>query len=227
MTETAARPEPTKTTRARTRDSQRGGRPHARTCVGCGTRASSSESQLEIVRIAFVPASDGALGCVVDIGRRGVGRGAWLHPRRACIENAARHGLARAARARVVVDAAGLFDAVGDAAETFARHLVSVGLRAKKAVVGTTAVENAGDAVLLLLCAADAAAVEHPAVVRKLASGQARVLGNKESLGALSGREAVGLIGITDQPLAEAISQAIAVSQSSRERGETSAIVRV
>ncbi len=197
---------------------------HERTCVGCGVRASRSDHRLELVRLALVENEVGELTPVVDLGRRGVGRGAWVHPRTRCLEQATRHGLARSARAAVSVELGALERSLVAAAERHAETLVAVGVRARKAVVGTAAVEEAGKRVALLLCAHDASAVEHGALLRELEAGHAHLFGTKQSLGALLGRETVALVGIIDRHLAEGVRQAIAISQSIRERGDPPAI---
>lgn len=63
-----------------------------RTCVGCG----SHDDPKAMVRLVV---SDGEI--VVDLDGGVAGRGAHLHPRRECIEKAARGGLARSMKADV------------------------------------------------------------------------------------------------------------------------------
>ncbi|MCA9678300.1 MAG: YlxR family protein [Kofleriaceae bacterium] len=63
-----------------------------RTCVGCRKVA----PQRELVRVCL----DGSQ-IVVDEARRHPGRGAWVHPSRGCVHNAARGGLARSFRKAV------------------------------------------------------------------------------------------------------------------------------
>ncbi len=69
------------------------GRSPVRMCIGCRTREPAST----LVRIVADLASPG--GCVVDHDRTRPGRGAHIHPRPECIEQAAtRRALARALR---------------------------------------------------------------------------------------------------------------------------------
>jgi predicted RNA-binding protein YlxR (DUF448 family) len=76
-------------------------------CVGCRVR----EPALGLVRV--VRALDGS--AVVDATGRAPGRGAWVHPRSACIEAAlARGGLARALRAGVGAEVAGRLRELSD-----------------------------------------------------------------------------------------------------------------
>lgn len=74
--------------------------PPQRTCVGCRGVA----DRADLVRVAV---ADGVL--VVDAAARLPGRGAWLHPRRACCEQAVkRGGFSRSLRTRL--DASHLLD---------------------------------------------------------------------------------------------------------------------
>lgn len=64
-----------------------------RTCVGCRQAVAPSE----LVRFVLI---DGSLR--LDVGGRAPGRGAWLHPDRACIAAArSRRGFARSFRGPV------------------------------------------------------------------------------------------------------------------------------
>ncbi|GAA4910311.1 YlxR family protein [Nesterenkonia massiliensis] len=67
-----------------------------RTCIGCRQRA----EQDEVVRFA----AEGAQ-VVLDSARRKPGRGAWLHPRRECLDAALkRKAFSRAFRQQVATD---------------------------------------------------------------------------------------------------------------------------
>jgi predicted RNA-binding protein YlxR (DUF448 family)/ribosomal protein L7Ae-like RNA K-turn-binding protein len=65
-------------------------KPHERTCVGCGERAPATE----LVRLVLGPSGEIA----VDAAGGGFGRGAHVHPRAACLEQAASRGLLRATK---------------------------------------------------------------------------------------------------------------------------------
>jgi len=73
-----------------------------RTCVGCRRVVPQST----VVRVVC---EDGL--AIVDADRRHPGRGAWVHPTRACTHNAARGGLARSFKR--VVDGSALLDWAG------------------------------------------------------------------------------------------------------------------
>ncbi|MGB6181828.1 MAG: YlxR family protein [Rhodococcus sp. (in: high G+C Gram-positive bacteria)] len=72
-----------------------------RTCVGCRQR----ESPSALVRTVAVVSDAGDVRIVVDQRRRMPGRGAWLHPRQDCLQQAERRrALGRALRVTGPVD---------------------------------------------------------------------------------------------------------------------------
>src|SRR3972149_7500190 len=64
-----------------------------RTCAGCREKAGPAE----LVRLVLGPAES----VLVDLAGGSFGRGAWIHPRNECIENAAKRGLARSFKSPV------------------------------------------------------------------------------------------------------------------------------
>ncbi|WP_338075135.1 YlxR family protein [Kineococcus vitellinus] len=82
----------------------RGGRTEpVRTCVGCRQR----DSRSTLLRV--VAASGEAGDLLVDAQRRLPGRGAWLHQRSSCLEQAEkRRAFARALRRPAPLDASGV-----------------------------------------------------------------------------------------------------------------------
>ncbi len=72
-----------------------------RTCVGCGAKG----ARRELVRLRI----EGER-VVIDLDRKGGGRGAWLHATRSCLEQAIRRrALARAFRGKAAsIDASAL-----------------------------------------------------------------------------------------------------------------------
>lgn len=72
-----------------------------RTCLGC--RRTDDRSTL--LRVTAREDESGVIRIVPDVRRRLGGRGAWLHPRPDCIEQAVRRrGFARALRVRATID---------------------------------------------------------------------------------------------------------------------------
>ncbi len=191
---------------------------HARTCVGCGVRAERPDTgpkgAFELVRFALLPAGeDGAIVPVVDLRASSFGRGAWVHPRKSCLEQAARRGLSRSSKSNVRVDAGELCRQIVEAAAQRAERLIAVGVRSHKAVIGTTAANAAGKVVLWVV-ANDAAARDSSEIAGALVRGDALMFGSKDSLGAACGRELAGTVAITDVPLASAVRGAIVLSQA-------------
>lgn len=182
-----------------------------RSCVGCRKAGSPAE----LVRVVVGP--DGSV--VPDLAGGAFGRGAWLHPRTECIGKAVPRGLAHALRAEVKTDAARLIELLRKAAERRCAALLKAASRASKAALGTTAVQEA-EKICLVVVAADArAAAETATVVTAVRSGRAVVFGSKSTLGAIFGREELGVVAILDLGLAEAILAAVRLTELQSPRG--------
>lgn len=185
-----------------------------RSCVGCRKTGSPGE----LVRVVIGP--DG--GVVPDLAGGAFGRGAWLHPAAPCIERALPRGLAHALRAEVKTSPATFFGLLRAAAARRTKALLLSALRAGKAALGTTAVKEAEQArpLALIVVAADArAAAEAPAVQAAVGSGRAVVFGTKAELGALYGRDELGVVGIADAGLGQAIAAAVRLTEVRGSRG--------
>ncbi len=159
------------------------------------------------VAVTFTPA---ALTPVLDLAGKSFGRGAWVHPTRRCLEEAARRGFARAAKREVSASFDGLATALEDAAGRRVHELIAVGVRSRKVAFGTTAVAEANSR--LTLVAVDAAALRESEVAKALASGLALAFGSKRSLGEACGRDVVGMVAIIDESLAIAVRGAVSLS---------------
>ena len=168
--------------------------PH-RSCISCR----AVRSRAELVRVHAVPG--GALA--VDLGG-GNGRGAYVCPRRSCLELAATRGeFARRLKVTLAPIRVGTLE--GMIRERVSRKLVSLlGLarRARRVVSGAEAVRSALNqhTAQLILMADDASANSVPKIRALAAAGGAvsvQVLG-KEELGAAVGgapRSCVAVIG--------------------------------
>jgi predicted RNA-binding protein YlxR (DUF448 family) len=187
---------------------------HARSCVGCGARAERPKGSFELVRFAILPAGeDGGLRPILDLAGSSFGRGAWVHPTGRCLEDAVRRGFARAAKREVVSSLEEVTAALCEAAEKRVAQLLAVGVRSRKVAVGTTAVAEADSKLTLI--ALDAAAQKEVDVAKALASGRALAFGTKRSLGEACGRDVVGVVAVTDDALATAVRDAVALSLAS------------
>jgi predicted RNA-binding protein YlxR (DUF448 family) len=170
----------------------------------------------ELVRLVLVP-GPADFTVAVDLAGGAVGRGAWVHGRYACLEGAARRGLARAARGRVDVDVGRLGAAITAAAERRVLGLLSAARRSGQLAVGSTAVEQAlgHGRVSLLLVAQDATAAAASTAVREaIGHGRAAVWGTRASLGELARGQGsvVGVIGVLSESIAAATRQAMALA---------------
>jgi predicted RNA-binding protein YlxR (DUF448 family) len=187
--------------------------PQLRTCVGC----KASGSPQDLVRLVIGP--DGqAEGAAVapDLAGGAFGRGAWLHPRPSCITAAARGGLSRGLKTQVKADPAQLTAALREAASRRTLSLLQAAQRAKRAALGTTALEEAerdGRVELLVLAGDSKASAELSAVTRLAQRGRVRLFKTKAELGAALGRETLSLVGLLSRDLAQEVSRMISVAE--------------
>jgi predicted RNA-binding protein YlxR (DUF448 family) len=170
-----------------------------RTCVGCRAEAERDE----LVRLIEGP--DGAIA--VDPRGSGGGRGAWVHPARACIESAAkRHGAERTLKVTVrPVDAAAL---IAQAREAFARRafgLLSTARRTRAVALGADAVDacvEQGRAALLLV-ALDAGGVTRERAEKLASRGVLlRAFGARAALGEVFGRGEIAIAAVSEPRVA-------------------------
>jgi len=179
-----------------------------RTCAGC--REVTDPDGL--VRAVLGP--DGQV--VPDLGGGGFGRGAWVHPRAACLAKALPRGFSKSMKRAVHTSVAEFSGALRAQAERRAYALVGAAFRARKAAAGSTAVRDSFTAgqVKLVLVACDArAAAETPWVEALVTSGRARAFGSKELLGRAIGRPETGVIAILDEGISSALSHTLGVHE--------------
>ena len=185
-----------------------------RMCAGCRQR----DDRDALVR--FVLGPDSRL--VADATRRLPGRGVSAHPRRSCIETAARRGgFARAFRAPVEADADALAAQLVAQLERRIDGLLVAAKRAGHLAVGTEAVrsEMRTDGRLLLVVAADAAGRREELVrAAERLGDDCVVYRDKSSLGRLFGRDEVGVLAIDDRGIAEEVARAAACISGLRDR---------
>lgn len=180
-----------------------------RTCVGCRR----PERQETLVRVALGPG--GVLA--VDHPRRLGGRGAYVHADGRCVRQAMRRGaLSRALKSAVATSEAELLEAMRQRFVQRVTSLLAAARKSGKAEAGACAVVAAvrdGRAELVVLAADSSAGREEVQAAVRARAGQAvpRVveLGKKEDLGAIWGREVLGVVAVTDRGLAGAIAAEI------------------
>lgn len=178
----------------------------ARTCVGCN-ETDAREALLRVVLLGEPPV------LTPDIRRRAPGRGASVHPRRACLEAALRRGGFRRAFRREL--RAGEGDALARSARLqYARRadgLLLAAHRTRRLSVGADSVRDAiasGEATLVIV-AADAGSVGARVVSSAERAGMACVrFGDKEHFGRLLGRDAVAVLALTDLPIGKELRMA-------------------
>lgn len=177
----------------------------ARTCVGC-RKVDAKEA---LLRFTVAP-TDHAL--VPDIGNKLGGRGASIHPTRACLKAAAAGGFSRAFKKGMNVSA----DELGKAAVAqYMRRVEGLIVSAKSTrqiAVGTDAVREAMSELKteLLIVAADAAGRREDLEAQAANLGRRCVVfGTKVLLGGLLGRDEVGVVAILDSGIASAVSLAM------------------
>ena len=181
-----------------------------RTCVGCRQK----DGRLALLR--FVLAGDPPQ-LVPDVPRRASGRGVSIHPRRRCLDAAARNGgLVRGLRAggpaAMKIDPDQLADwASGQYTRRFEGLLIGA-YRSGHAVVGA---DRARDAMstqraFLLMVAGDAADKRQELVAAAGRLGKSCIVyADKAQLGGLFGRETVGVVAVTDMDIAAELQHAM------------------
>lgn len=200
---------------------------HERTCVGCGERCAPAA----LVRLILAPSGEIA----VDAAGGGFGRGAHVHARVACLQQAATRGLLRATKGRaasvsvavkedgaVVSSEAAPFsvEALAQAIEAAMTRrltgLLGTAMRTRNVRIGAdaaTAAWHSGAAVLLVVATDAAAAADLGSVREAVAAGAAVAWGTKQSLAAALSRsertEGVAVVAITDTRIASAVHDAV------------------
>lgn len=176
-----------------------------RTCAGC--RAIDARDAL--FRLAVV-ADEGHVMLVPDLHGKLGGRHVSVHPRKSCVDLAARRGgFARALRREVRVDPAALAATMSEQVVRRVEGLVLSCMRRRVVALGTDAVLMAlkGGAVHLLLVAKDAAGRRED-LLEESHKRQvvALELSDKSGLGRLTGRATLGVLAILDRQMAREIS---------------------
>ncbi len=180
-----------------------------RSCVACRGKA----APVELTRWVF--AGDGAV--FPDLAQGAFGRGAWLHPRPACLRKASA-GFSRSFKERIAVSPAELATLLSSAAERRVAALLGAARRSHKLLAGKTAVDKALEEARcsLVVVACDArAAVRSSQIQQAIGSGRAVAWGSKQVLGGLTGRMEAGVLAVLDDGLANALKATIALAQPS------------
>lgn len=180
----------------------------SRSCAACR----SESNPRAMIRWVRSPSGEVA----PDLGRKSFGRGAWLHADARCLGKLT-SALSRSFRAPVTTSPEQGLLLIRAAAEKKVRDLLGAARRQRRLELGSAAVEEAlqGGIARLVVVACDArAAAETSGVRRAIAAGKACAWGSKEGLGRICGRSEVGVIAVTEDRLATALFDAIALAHS-------------
>lgn len=186
-------------------EAERDGQDPERTCAGC--RATDAREAL--FRLAVIE-SEQAVEIVPDLGRKLGGRGVSVHPRRLCVEQAARRGgFSRALKRDMRVDFANLLVTMHAQSMRRIEGLLVACLRRRVLALGTDAVLDAlrAGAARLILVASDAAGRRDDLLEEsRKRQVPALELSDKAGLGRLTGRATLGVLAILDVQMAREIS---------------------
>jgi len=172
-----------------------------RTCIGCRNVFAKDE----VIRVV-----SGPTGIVIDYREKLPGRAGYVCPKRDCIQKSLnRENLARALRQKGrLPDPEEFISWLEKSIEDKIRSLIVMSAKAGKLAAGFSAVQDAveKDRVRMLLFAQDLSAgtKEKLALTPVLMQRQATLF-TRDEIGGLLSRELVGLIGITDEGLANAV----------------------
>lgn len=173
-----------------------------RTCVGC-RQVMPQSAVLRLAAVSEPPY------LVPDATKKLGGRGVWVEARRECIDRAARKGgFSRAMRREVRVDPNDVAVLLSGQLERRLVGLLGGGYRARKIVYGTDAVKESlrANRTRLLGVAVDAAGSRDALETQAERIGRRCVVyGDKEMLGAIFGRDEVGVYGVEDDGIASEV----------------------
>lgn len=153
---------------------------------------------------------------VPDLSGGAFGRGAWVHPRPACLADAVKGGLSRGLKTKVTTSVAEVTELLRRAATRRTLSLLQAAERGRLAVLGTTAFEEAerdGRVELLVLAGDAKASAALSAVMRLGQRGRVRLFRTKAELGAAFGRDELALVGLLSADLSREVSRMISVSE--------------
>lgn len=185
-----------------------------RTCVGCGKKDASSH----MLRLVLGPEGEVAF----DLANHAFGRGAHVHPTPACLDQAARRGLARSFRTKVSCNVDTLHAELQRAVERRMEGLLNAALQSGNVVFGKLAVNAALERkeLELVVVASDASEAPSQAVSDAVREGRAVAWGTKVKLGAALGRSDVAVVGIRSPLLGGAIAEVCRIADGARSCSE-------
>lgn len=192
-----------------------------RTCAGCAKNAPVDELVRVVVdegaaEASSAEAADGGAKLAVDLADSRFGRGAHVHPSSECLAKALKTGFSRAFKTKIDATVEDLGGQIVAAADRRIEGLIAGAKRARLVVSGTDTVRESlreGAARLIVVARDAAAAVKAPEIERAIAEGAAVAWGNKQSLGALFGRDEVAVCAVLHEGVAAAMASAYRMSR--------------
>jgi predicted RNA-binding protein YlxR (DUF448 family) len=184
-----------------------------RTCVGCG------RADVPGALLRFVLAGNEV---AVDVAASGFGRGSHVHPTLDCLAKACKGGFSRSFKTKVEANVAQLSGEIESAYDRRIQGLVLGARRAGKLAIGQDAAcEALAKGASLVVVACDVGSVaKKDSVSRAVAEGHAVVWKAKAALGALFGRDEVGIFAVTELGIASEIKEARSRSEACKVREE-------
>lgn len=172
-----------------------------RTCIGCRGVLKKED----VVRLVAGPG-----GLVIDYREKLPGRAAYVCPRRECLAKAlTREALPKALRTRVPLPDADQFSAqLAAIIKEKILSLLSIAMKAGRLASGSSAVRDAlekGRVELLLFAADLSEGTREKVAVSGAGSLRQETLFTRDEFGALLNRELVGVVGVLDKGLADAL----------------------
>jgi hypothetical protein len=172
-----------------------------RTCIGCR----SVFKKNEVIRIVAGPAS-----LVIDYREKLPGRAAYVCPTKSCIQKAFRKEvIGKALRLKIRIPAAEEFqNMLAAGVEEKIKSLIAISAKADKLAAGYSAVHDGllkGRVEMLLYARDFSEGTKEKVAGPDAASLRQATIFTRDELGRLLGRELVGVIGILDKGLADAL----------------------
>lgn len=172
-----------------------------RTCLGCRRVLKKDE----VIRIIAGPA-----GIVIDYREKLTGRAAYVCPTQSCITRAlVKDTLSRAFKSKVQSpDAADFIGRLASTIKDKIKALLTISMKAGKLAAGSSAVKDAlekGRVELLFFATDLSEGTKEKLDVQGFGPLRQETLFTRDEFGALFGRELVGVVGILDKGLADAL----------------------
>lgn len=201
-----------------------------RTCAGCAKSVPADELVRVVVdegtadradrsgetSAASMASGEGGAKLAVDLADSKFGRGAHVHPSPDCLAKALKTGFSRAFKTKIASTMEEVGGQIVASADRRIEGLLAGAKRARLVVSGSDTVREAlreGTARLVVVARDAAAAVKVTEIEQAITEGTAMAWGNKQSLGALFGRDEVAVCAVLHEGVAAAMASAYRTSR--------------